>query len=563
MKDNIFLLGVIALLMLSACENLDQEIVTTLTETQVTESYDYTKARASSVYSELRDGFSYIGGAMFAAATDEAEFTLETSNIQKFNTGFWNATSNPDNVWDHYYEAIRKVNQYLVQSDNVDLEAYRLNPSESSQEIYQIRLAEIENWKVEVRFLRAYFYFELVKRYGGVPILTEALTLDDNYLEFGRKSLSECVQFIVDECDHAAGLLPDSYPNAELGRVTKGAALALKSRMLLYAASDLFNTTSWASGYSNSELISVTGDRQAKWKDAADAAKAVIDLNVYSLSSNYSELFGSNNYNNGEVILARRGGASNSFEKTNAPIGYDLGQSGTTPSQNLVDAYEMADGSKFDWNNPAHAADPYSNRDPRLKMSVLTNNTNYKGRPVESWTGGRDGKGTARATKTGYYMLKYVDTSLDLLQDRTSVHTWILMRLAEVYLNYAEALNEYSPGHADIAIYVNKVRDRGNVNMPPLPADLSQSEMRERIRNERMVELAFEDQRAWDVRRWMIADQKLGASLRGVNIVKTESGFTYSPITVEDRVFQPEMYLYPIPQQELNIVQDWVQNPLW
>jgi hypothetical protein len=563
MKKNILLLGVMALLILSACQDLEREIVTTLSEKQVTESYDYTEARANSVYSELRNGFSYISGAMMASATDEAEFTLETAYVQNINTGFWNATSNPDNVWEHYYEGIRKANQFMVSADSVDLEAYRLNPNVSSQEEYQRRLAEIENWKVEVRLLRAYFYFELVKRYGGVPILTEALTLDDNYLDFDRKPLSECIQFIITECDDAANLLPVTYPDVDLGRVTKGTALAIKSRVLLYAASDLFNTTSWASSYANTDLISVTGDRQAKWKAAADAAKAVIDLNAYSLSSSYSGLFSAANYNDGEVILAVRNGDSNSFEKACAPISYQDGQSGTTPSQNMVDAYEMADGSKFDWNNAAHAADPYSNRDPRLKMSILTNNTDYKGRPVECWTDGKDGKGTVRATKTGYYMLKYVDTGLDLQQGMTSVHTWIMIRLAEVYLNYAEALNEYSPGHDDIATYVNMVRARGGVNMPALPTGLSQQEMREKIRNERMVEFAFEDHRAWDVRRWMIADQTLGVPLRGVEITKSESGFTYNPITVENRAFQPKMYLYPIPQSELNIMKDWVQNPLW
>lgn len=148
--------------------------------------------------------------------------------------------------------------------------------------------------------------------------------------------------------------------------------------------------------------------------------------------------------------MARRDGASNDFEKANYPVGYDLGNSGNTPSLNLLDDYEMLDGTAFDWNNKNHAANPYRGRDPRLAFTILSNMTKFNGRPVECWTGGRDGKGVPRATKTGQYLLKYIDPELNLLEGRTSVHTWVLIRLAEVYLNYIEALNEYQPAHSDI-----------------------------------------------------------------------------------------------------------------
>jgi hypothetical protein len=135
--------------------------------------------------------------------------------------------------------------------------------------------------------------------------------------------------------------------------------------------------------------------------------------------------------------------------------------------------------------------------------------------------------------------------------------------MAEIYLNYAEALNEYSPGHGDIKINYDRVRTRSGVAMPPLPAGLTQAEVRERIRNERRVEFAFEDHRAWDVRRWMVAPQTLGGPLRGVNITRTGTTFTYAPFVVEQRVFEPRMYLYPIPQGEVNIVSGLLQNPMW
>ncbi len=563
MKNRLIIIYSFLALLFSACENLDQDFTVTLTQDEVTKSYEYTKYRAIAVYSELKNGFEYIDGAMLASATDDAEHTIETSAIQNFNTGNWNMVYNPDDVWEHYYQAIRKANQFLVSADSVDLETYRVDPDPGAQEVYQARLKEIENWKVEVRLLRAYFYFELVKRYGGVPLVTELTTLNEDYSGVNRSSLEDCLDFIVDECDYAAAELPESYADSDLGRVTSGTALAIKSRVLLYAASNLFNNDSWAGGYANNELISLTGDQQSKWEAAADAAKDVIDLERYWLSSSYSNLFGSDGFLNNEVIFSRRNGASNSFEIMSAPPGYDLGQGGTNPSQGLVDAYQMTDGSDFDWNNPEMAANPYENRDPRLKYTILTNNAWYKSRNAEIWEGGLDGKGTFRATKTGYYLKKYVNSGLDLLQNRTSVHSWILIRMAEIYLNYAEALNEAEPGNPDILAYLNLVRSRSDVQMPAIPSGLSQEKMREIIHRERRVELAFEGHRFWDVRRWMEAEKDLAESLTGVAITKIGDSFNYQVTTVESRSFSPKMYLYPIPQSELNINTQWVQNPLW
>ncbi|GAB2594653.1 RagB/SusD family nutrient uptake outer membrane protein [Spirosoma areae] len=568
MKPIVSILCAVLLVWLSGCEDLERELVTDISEQQLIRSYDFTLNRVNSLYTDMPAGYLQIDGAMTASATDEAEHTLETSNVQKFNNGSWNAVDTPENLWANFYRGIRKTNQFLAATDSVNLDQYRLDPAPSAQTVYQNRLADIKRWKYEARFLRAYFYFELVKRYGGVPIINQIFSVDDNFDAIKRNTLAECMQYITAECDSAAKNLPIVYalPATDLGRATRGAALALKSRVLLYAASDLFNTPTWAGGYANPTLISLTGDRQARWKAAADAAKAVIDLagTGYALHSNYRNLFITNSYTLPEIIFARRNSAANTFEKANYPIGYDLGNSGTTPSQNLVDAYELTNGTKFDWNNPAHATAPYTNRDPRLGLNIILNNTAYKGRNVESWIGGRDGRGVVNATKTGYYLKKYVNESLNLLLNNTSVYSWNLIRLAEVYLNYAEALNEASPGHADIKTYVDRVRTRTGVAMPVLPAGLSQAEMRERIRNERRVELAFEDHRGWDVRRWMQGPQYLGTPLMGVEITKNaDATFKYKPVVVENRVFEPKMYLYPIPQGELNASKGLVQNPLW
>lgn len=568
MKKLIYISIILASLGFNACnDTLDPEIELTLTEELVMKTYINTQYRATAIYTYLPNGFLYIDGAMMASAGDEAEHTLETSAIQKFNTGAWNAMDNPDYAWGHYYGGIRAANLFLEKSNSVEMDFYKLDPNPGQQEAYRTRLENINRWKYEVRFLRAYFYFELVKRYGGVPLLKEALNPDNEYRNIPRSSLSDCIQFIADECDSAAVVLPAIYDDSDLGRATKGAALALKSRLLLYAASDLFNDPSWAGGYANTELISLTGDRLDKWKAAAGAANEVFKLQEagYGLADNYAGLF--RTYDSPEIILTRRDGASNNFEWENYPIGYE-GRSGTTPTQNLVDAYEMVDGSKFDWSNPNHAQDPYANRDPRLGYTILTNGTQFKGRAVEAYTGGRDGKGVQRATRTGYYLYKYIDSDLNLVEGRTSVHSWIIIRLAEVYLNYAEAMNEaYGPdndnGYGMTAKQaLNTVRQRTGVEMPPVTTS-DKNELRERIKQERRVELTFEDHRLWDVRRWMEATSVLNQPIKGVDITKRGGTYEYQVIEVENRVFEPKMYFYPIPQKDLNLSKDWPQNPLW
>ena len=565
-------LAIISLvLFLSACSDyLEPTVITEYTNEHVTKSYDITKQRVTAIYNRLQQGFNPVGGttdgAMLASASDESEHTLETSPIQNFNVGSWNSFSNPDDVWGYYYQSIRMANQYLASNavETVDLDRQKYDPSTSK--VYEIFLAEVVRWDYEVRFLRAYFYLELVKRYGGVPLLTEALPLDYDVSKVTRNTLKECVDFIVSECDIVAQNLPGSYSNADLGRATKGAAFALKSRVLLYAASDLFNTASWAGGYSNVELIAMPqANRAERWRQAANAAKAIIDLSTpgYLLANNYDGPFLTDGFkNNNEVIFSVRGGATNDFEKNNISVGYNKGRSGTAPSQNLVDAYEMKDGSKFNWNNADHAKNPYVNRDNRLGQSIVFNNISFKGRPIESWEGGQDGYPVPHASKTGYYLKKYVNENLDLLTDKTAVHSWIVFRLAEMYLNYAEALNEVEPGNSDITFYINKLRRRGG--LVDLPASLSQDETREKIRNERRVELAFEEHRTWDVRRWMIAPSTLGVPLRGVKVQKKDDGsFLYTSVNLENRTFSDKMYLYPVPQGEVEVASGILQNPLW
>lgn len=576
MKKYVYILTTFVAVAVSACQELDRDFVTSIGRNEIEQSFGNVQSLLNAIYADIPDGTVYIGGAaMMASATDEAEFTNETNAVQSFNSGSWNPINNPDQVWGNYYRSIRKVNQFLLSTGKINLDPWKLDPSASAQAVYRTNLTAAKRWTYEARFLRAYYYFELVKRYGGVPLLTSALSLEDDFSKIPRSTLSDCLQFITAECDSAAAQLPlntSTLPYVaatDLGRVTKLTALALKSRVLLYGASELFNNPTWAGGYTKPEFISLpTDDRTARWKAASDAAKAVIDQGGAVSLGAYKSLF--NTFNNPEIIFTRSNAVGNQFERNNSPIGFQLGLSGNTPSGDLVDAYEVKVNAttavKFDWNDPAMRANPYANRDPRLGFSIITNNSTFgtPSRNVQLWNGGLDAKPIINASKTGYYLRKYQIESLNLINGNTGVHSWIIFRFPEMYLNYAEALNEWSPGHADIKKYVDLVRTRTGVAMPPLPAGLSQTDMRERIRNEKRVEFAFEDHRFWDVRRWLQGLAYFGKPLTGVNVTRNADGtFVYAPVKVEDRVFDPKMYLYPIPQSELNIVTGIVQNPLW
>lgn len=565
---NIKIVALLSLIGTMVSCDMEREMPDTLTKEQIDAQYTLVKGKSASLYNDLVAGYFTFGNGMEASASDEADL-INGGTVQVVNTGSWNQYSNPDDVLSRYYTAIRRVNDFLNPSVEVNLEAYRLDPSSGSQTIYKERLAEIKNWKYEARFLRAFFYFELVKRYGGVSIITEPLVLTSDFSTLKRNTLEESIKFIVDECDSvsADGALPVIYSNTDnLGRATKGAALALKSRVLLYAASDLFNLPNqWAAGYQHQDLISLpSSDRNKRWEDAAKAAKAVIELAEanYGLENDYSQI--GKTFNSKEMIFVRRATANNDFEVTNFPVGLAVGRGSVNPSQNMVDAYEMKDGSKFDWSNPTHAQNPYYNRDPRLNLSIFHNESLFnKTTSLEIYEGGKHGKGIANATATGYYIRKFVDESLDLVQGRTSVHSWAIFRIAEMYLNYAEALNEYDPGNADILIYANKTRQRSSVNMP-LITGIDKDEVRQRIRNERQVELAFEGHRLWDTRRWMTAVSDLSKPLQGVDCQYKDYEYVYNKIQVENRVFDAKMYLYPIPQSLLfTSSNQWVQNPLW
>jgi hypothetical protein len=432
--------------------------------------------------------------------------------------------------------------------------------------------------------------------YGGVPLVKEAYELQGEFL-IPRSSLQESIQYIVDEADLAASLLPDEYDagGGDIGRATKGAALALKSRILIYAASDLYNDPSWAGGYSNPELISTTGDRASKWQAAKDAAKAVMDLGIYSLQNtgnpvkDYTDLFLLKDSK--EAIYSRYFIKSRGWEDgalpglANGPNGYH-NWGGNTPIQELVDDYEMIDGSKFDWNNPTHASAPYENRDPRLGASILYDQALWRPRPsdvadidpvgkviirsVETapgvWTPGLDTRDGPiedwNGGYSGYYLRKFIDPTVVheyAAAGGNQEAPWHFFRYGEILLNYAEACIEL--GQEDEAkTYLNMLRDRAG--MPDITE--SGQALVDKYRNERRIELAFEQHRYFDVRRWMIAPQALGRNANGIVIQDPLAGpVTYSRNKIQDRAWNDKMYFLPILQDELNRNSELVQNPLY
>ncbi|MEI7420545.1 MAG: RagB/SusD family nutrient uptake outer membrane protein [Prolixibacteraceae bacterium] len=544
----IIIVGLLTFFM-GSCNYLDYSEVSYLHEENVFADWNRTQNFLADIYSRLPLGFTPIGGAMSESATDDAEFVLDYSSIQKFNDGSWSSILNLDDQWSNMYAGIRAVNLFLDEIKGRTFSDYKWIDT------YADKMAQFNNYPQEARFLRAYFYFQLIIRYGDVPLIKTVLT-EAEANTVTPASFDDIVSFIVSECNDIIPLLPVTYVGftsaQETGRIRRGAAMALKARTLLYAASPLHNPS---------------GTTQ-KWIDAAKAAKDLINAGTFSLEANYNNFL--NNVTSPELILDRREGNQNYFEVANFPVGYEGGNTGNCPTQNLIDAYEMRTNglSIADPNSGYSAANPYANRDPRFALTILYNTSTFKSKAVECWIGGANAYPKTNATKTGYYLKKYVIESVSLDPNSTSTkqHTWVLFRYGEVLLNYAESMNEaYGPEDASTlgmtALQaVNLIRTRAK--MPLFPAGLTKDQFRLKLQNERRIELAFEGQRFWDVRRWKIGSTT--KNIYGMDITKNTDGtFNYSKKLVESRVYEDKMNLYPIPLSELYKNNKLKQNTGW
>jgi starch-binding outer membrane protein, SusD/RagB family len=571
------------------------------------------------VYSFL--GYGGFEEQSLAAYTDEAMFTHSGRNINTFTEG----TESPNNLgwesdtykWDRMYLAIRQANVAL---ENLPKATFTDAPLK-------------DKLMGEAYFLRAYYYQQLLRFYGGVPLISKAYGLDEDY-SVARGTYDECVKFIVSDLDNAIKLLDGKA--AVPGRTSKIASMALKARVLLYAASDLHDgptvkaKSSTLSGYANLDLIAYpSGDRAARWNAAKVAAKAVLDATSgykMALSAPVSVEEGKNNYMSialggqsavgdpsaaSELILQRTHTALYTAEDNwplggihyginNGPNGYH-NWAGNTPIQNLVDDYEMMDGSKFDWKKAEHKAAPYENRDPRFYSTVLYDGATWKPRPSDVagldpnnqiqtgyYDDGKGGKINGidtresavenwNGSRTHYYTRKFIDPNPALADNQSSAQVipWPFIRYTEMALSYAEAAAE-TGDEAEATKWINRIRFRAGM---PAVTDKGAA-LKARIQNERRVELVYEEHRYHDARRWMIPAETVGRGIKSINVdakLKTgakvpaiykydKANYTYT-YTVEDntsnetRKWTDKMYYRAINRDEVKRNTKLVQNP--
>lgn len=568
------------------------------------------EAFVTDVYNGIRDGL--LDQMSFDCQTDNALYSFGKQDVNESNVSPSNIGTVKNSMeWQEMYARIRSANIALAKLakpgfDNSGNLAGRM--------------------RGEMYFMRAYFYNQLLRYYGAVPIIKTPYTLDEGDFTVARNTYEECVNAIVTDLDSASALLKGR--SMEAGRATMGASMALKARVLLYAASDLHDIptakakSSVIASFSNPELLGYTsGDRTARWKKAQDAAKAVMDLNLYgyklNLSAPATAAEGQQNYIN--LSLSQNGGeadgiflkyyirASNDdwgswFPRNNMPNGYH-GWTSSEPTQQMVDNYEMMDGTKFDWSNPTHAASPYENRDPRFYASILYDGAQWKPRTpdgagidpagqiqmgeyevgsssapvkysgldtrnstIENWNG----------TWTGYGIRKFFNTDVAIVDQniRQEIPS-IQIRYTEVVLNYAEACLMLGQ-EAEAKKWINAVRFRSG--MPAITE--TGSALIARYQNERNVEMFLEDQRFYDVRRWMIAPTVLGQQARIIAITgKLKAGksvttykyskdnytYTYKVQDLgtgkENRKWNDKIYFLPISRDEVNRNAKLIQNP--
>ena len=558
MKLDRISLFILACLIPAACADLDYSEENTRDEEWTYEYFENgIKNMVFDVYAQVYNNEFEDNSAYFlAGATDEAQYALETGAVNNYVNGGWSAANPYSRTWTKCYTAIADANMFLEKLSQADITEWQYNPD------YRNWVQQLEIFPYEVRFLRAYFYFELFRSYGGVPLVTTTLT-NAQANNVTRTSADEIVKFIVDEIDEIAPHMPVSYlteVNSEIGRATRVAAYALKARTLLYAASPLFNPT----------------NDKSKWAKAAEACKFVLDnADSWGLKlSNYGSLWGHDAFFNPELIFGLGRGDFNTFEKANYPVGVENGSSGNCPTQTLVDQYEYQEGGQtFGQRYPGSidlkSVDPYEGLDPRFALTVVRNGDEWptngsQKKPIEIFRGGFNAAPKYGATPTGYYLKKYVDGACVTTADNqtTRRHTWILFRLGEFYLDYAEAVFN-ATGSANNATYgltaneaVNVLRKRASVNMPEFTED--GEAWVARYERERMVELAFENHRFWDVRRWKKGPQYF----RTIQVAEISPSLQLTRSTV-NRQWDDKYYFYPIPQSELKKNAKLEQNPGW
>jgi starch-binding outer membrane protein, SusD/RagB family len=562
MKKIIYILSLA--LIIASCKKVFQENPSDkYDEISVWKSLELVDAFINETYNGM--GNWVTDGLALSSMTDDTysmfnwagERNALAGNMSPNNSGSFGVVYNKGSYgtgkWGYMYSKIRATNLFFKNIDNVIGDEDRKN-----------------RMKGEMHFLRAYFYAQLVNVFGEVPIFTKEFGLNDNFTEVTKSSYQDVSRFIVEECNAAIPLLLESYDAP--GRVTKGAAMALKAEQLLYAASPLNNRGSY-----NTALL----------QEAKTAYEAIIDLGIYSLykPSDYRSIF--LDKNNSEIIFAKYTSGNflidreNSLERDIAPPGAG-GYTAYCPLQNLVDEYEVINGSNTflpaTWDgttrtvttNPAYNDnDPYINRDPRFYASILYNGARRGNGDfiVESFEGGKDSRQSTttaywNATLSSYYLRKFSNEASDAYGDRPRTDVmWIHYRLGEIYLNLAEVLFELNTTDKfgnNALWYVNEIRSRAGM---PTHTSIDQT----KIRHERRIELAFEGNRFYDLRRWQAYEQALKHGQYGVKITPDGSGYTFTSQVVfnAEGKFDPRSYWWPIPVGEIEKNPTLRQSPGW
>ncbi len=563
---------------LNSCNDdiLDLKPLDAISEEDVWVDLNLIELYVNDRYNELPHGYTqWAGGLRMTGITDESYHMHEARFLDKYTQG--GLTSGSLNMyyfngfWLDAFEAIRNQNIFLENIGN-----YNPTSAEEEQRITQLT--------AEIRFMRAYFYNELISRYGGVPLITETFNINSNF-DVPRSSFDDCTAFVISELDEIIPHLPnrDEAVGTDFGRLTKGAAMGLKIRSLMMHASPLFNPN----------------NDTTRWQLVAEACEDLFALNQYNLSSDYRNIF-LNPYDS-EVIMFKqflnqfgfelvdelsdfyyhyRGG--HNINEWRFPNG-DGGWISENPRQEFVDQYETLSGHipvlGYEGNpdnlqpiiNPNalgfNPQNPYVNRDPRLRYSVLHDNTPFKGRNLEMWDGGRDSRDPDvdfwwNGHVLGYGIRKGLDESWNLNDGVSGQQPYVYMRLSEFYLTYAEA--QYHLGNNATAVeYVNYIRQRPGVNMPIISAS---GDLLDKIKHERTIELAFEGNRWYDARRWRDAETDFAKDIVAVDIEKNPANGnrTYRYYLFEGetglRNFPDNHYLWPIPIEEI-LKSNLEQNP--
>lgn len=557
-----------AMAILGACKKYqDNGPLEYLVESDIFNPADSNAVRAqqflNNIYANMPNGFNRIDGNFLDAATDDALPSQDGTNIE--NIGYARISSvvtHPDGAWNKYYSGIHDANLFLK---NIDIVPFR-------------QKAQIAFWKAEARFLRALFYFELLKRYGGIPLVGDTVFNLNDDLRYARNSFEECINYITTECDDLkTKLRQEPLAAADWGKIPRGAALALKSRVLLYAASPLFNggVPAQASAIQKSLQGYPTYDAN-RWDKAAKAAQELMTLSgsPYGLETTLSNVF--LNRRTKETILSYLRGTTTDIETNNGPVGFfnqAAGNGRTSPTQDLVNAFPMLNGKGIrETGSGYNEAAPYTGRDPRMALTVLHNDATWLNRKLETFEGGLDKPNRNRAvqTKTGYYLRKFMGNFATATQYAATNHNFVIFRYAEIMLNYAEAQNEFAGVSADVYKVLTDLRKRAGIQagadqLYGLKANMNKIEMREAIQTERRIEMAFEEQRYWDVRRWKLAGTIFNKELKGMKITRNSNGsFTYQEVSAGRIAFaDPAMYLYPVSFTELSKNNNLVQNYGW